>query len=493
VRVAAAARVRTLLFGAVASAVTAVAACGDGADPAAAAASAVSIRTTPALRPAYRPGIPDYTLRCKRGTPVTVEASVPAGNSVTVDGQQAPAGSSKRDVSLSPGQAFTFSVNGTSHEVRCAPSDLPMWRVERHGTPVSQWIAFAPTERENPPRGAPYNVIADSWGVPVWWKLEPDAVPTDTTVLPDGTVIWGRLHGPFSHGGWDHVKLDGTRLPDLDTVGRHADHHDIQLLPNGNHLMIVYEPRRHADLRRFGGSRDITVLDGVVQEVTPDGHLVWSWSTRGHVRPSETERWRLRRSDSQFDGKLAVDLVHLNSVQDVGPNLLVSLRNVDAVYLVRRSDGKILWKLGGVHRRESLKVKGDRYREKPLDGQHDARMQPDGTVSVHDNGYSGRKRRPRVVRFRINARTKTARLVQQIRDRKVGHSYCCGNAQRLNASRWLIDWGSRSLIEEVTRRGKRVLALTLPRKLFSYRAQSVPPGILTREALQAGMNTMFPR
>jgi hypothetical protein len=49
------------------------------------------------------------------------------------------------------------------------------------------------------------------------------------------------------------------------------------------------------------------------------------------------------------------------------------------------------------------------------------------------------------------------------------------------------------VIEELTGSGKRVLTLTLPNKIFSYRAQSVPPGVLTREALQAGMNAQFPR
>jgi hypothetical protein len=416
---------------------------------------------------------------------------------VSVDGGPPAHDSLKQDVTLEPGQAFTFTVtdgdSSATHNVRCVPADLRLWSVQRRGTPVSQWIAFAPTQRADPPHGAPYNVIADSWGVPVWWKLATDAVPTNTTVWPDGTVVWGRLDGAVSHAGWDHVKLDGTRLPELDTVGRHADHHDIQVLPNGNHLMIAYVPRRHVDLHRFGGSRDITVFDGQVQELTPDGRLVWSWSTRGHLRLAETERWRLRRTDSEFHGKLAVDLAHVNSVQYAGRDLLVSARNTNAVYLVRHSDGKILWKLGGTHRRESLKVKGDRYRHWPLDGQHDARMQPDGTVSAHDNGAFRRGRRPRMVRFRIDRRTRTARLVQRIRDRNVGHSYCCGSVQRLSGSRWLIDWGSRSLMEEVTGRGRRVLSITLPNKLFTYRAQSVPPGVLTREALRAGMNAQYPR
>ena len=496
---------RALLVAAAATVVL-IAACGSGGHPSAAPARAagsakhLAIRASPRLSPSYRAGVPDYTVRCKRGKPVTVQASIPAGQKLAMDGGPPAEGSLKQDVNLDVGQAFTFTVTGAdgasnTHNVRCAPSDLPVWRVERHGTPVTEWIAFAPTEREKPPRPAPYNVIADSYGVPVWWKRTSDGIPTATTVLADGTVIWGRLNGPFSQADWDHVKLDGTPLPSLGAGGGHPDHHDIQLLPNGNRLMIVYIPRRHVDLRRFGGPRDTTVFDGQVQELTPDGQLVWSWSTKGHVKLNETAAWRLRSRGifMKYEGKPAVDLIHMNSVEYVGPDLLVSGKDVNAVYLMRRSDGKILWKLGGTHRPESLKVKGDRYGSFPLDGQHDARAQPDGTVSVHDNGTFGHKRLPRVVRYRINPRARTARLVQRIADKRVGHSYCCGNAQRLTGGRWLVDWGATSIIEELTGRGKRILTITLPRKLFSYRAQSVPPGILTRDALRAGMNAMYPR
>jgi arylsulfotransferase ASST len=466
------------------------------AEPAhAAAATKLTIRTSPPLRPAYSAAVPDYAVRCNSAKPVSVDATIPAGQTVAVDGQPPAQGSLKQDVSLATGQAFTFTVNGSAtHNVRCAPLDLPVWRVERRGNPVVQWITFAPTEREKPPRGAPYSVIADNHGVPVWWLRDDDFHPVATTVLLDGSVIWGRLGGPFSQTGWDHVKLDGTVLPMLDTVGVHADHHDLQVLPNGNHLMIAYVPRKHVDLRRFGGPRDATVFDGQVQELTPGGRRVWSWSTKGHVKLSETEDWRLktRSIKTRYQGRPSIDLIHMNSVQYVGPNLLFSGRNLHGVYLVRRSDGRILWKLGGTRRAQSLKVKGDVYSRFPIDGQHDARMYPDGTLSVHDNG-SARYRRPRVVRYRINRRTKTARLVQRLVDKRVKHSYCCGSAQRLAKGRWLVDWGANSLIEELTGRGKRVLALTLPRKLFSYRAQSVPRGVLTRDALRAAMNTMFPR
>jgi Arylsulfotransferase (ASST) len=476
-----------------------VAACSSGGDPTAAAASGtqpLSLKTSPALRPGYSAKVPDYSVRCTPGTPVHVQATVPDGQTLSVDGQPAASGSISQDVSLTPGQAFSFTVNGSeTHNVRCTPSDLPVWRVERHGTPESEWIAFAPTERQvQPPKPKPYSVIVDRHGVPVWWMRAPSGIPTDPNVLPDGTVIWGDLNGPFSDAPWAHVKLDGTMLPSFDTVGVHADHHDIQELPNGNHLMIAYLPHRHTDLRPYGGPADATVFDGQVQELTPDGQLVWSWSTRGHVKLGESS-WRLRKRaiDMTFEGKPAVDLIHMNSVQYVGRNLLFSGKDVNAVFLVRRSDGKILWKLGGTHRAESLSVKGDPHASSPLDGQHDARMLPDGTLTVHDNGTFGHKRLPRIVRYRINARKKTATLIQVISEKRTGHSYCCGNAQHLPGGRWLVDWGANSIIEELSGRGRRILTITLPNKLFSYRAQSVPKGVVTRAQLQAGMNAQFPR
>jgi hypothetical protein len=336
-------------------------------------------------------------------------------------------------------------------------------------------------------------VIADSHGVPVWWARADGATPVDTVVLPDGTVAWARLAGAFSQTYFDHVKLDGTALPPLNTVGEGADHHDLQVLPNGDRLMIAYRPRRHVNLRRYGGPGDATVFDGEVQEVAPDGRLVWSWSTKGHVELRETTAWRFRRRDTRYRGRPAFDLIHMNSVQFVGQDLLVSGKNVNAVYLVRRSDGKILWKLGGARRPESLTIERDRYGQQALDAQHDARMQPDGTVSIHDNGSFGHGRVPRIVRYRIDRRARTATLVQTLTDERVGPSYCCGSAQRLTLGHWLIDWGANPFITEVGPDGRPVLSLKMPRKLFSYKAQSVPSGVLTREALRAGMDAQYPR
>src|SRR3954470_16680450 len=73
-------------------------------------AADLTIGTSPALWPAYRADVPDYTVRCEAGTPVRIEASIPAGECVDVGGGPPAHDSLEQEVSLEPGQAFTFTV-----------------------------------------------------------------------------------------------------------------------------------------------------------------------------------------------------------------------------------------------------------------------------------------------------------------------------------------------------------------------------------------------
>jgi hypothetical protein len=444
------------------------------------------------LLPAYSASVPDYTVRC--GKPVAFRASVPGGQSVAVDGAAAASGEIRRDIALKPGQAFKFTVDGATHNVRCVPGDFPRWRVQGRGIAEVQWLAFAPDERKVKPGGAPYSVIADRNGVPVWWMQPDGAFPVNTRLLADGTVTWARLGGPFSRTYWDHVKLDGTALPPFRAAGTDgADHHDLTPLPNGNHLMIAYRPRRHVSLRRFGGPSDTTVLDGYVQELTPEGKLVWQWTTKGHVKLGETA---IGRAALGFEGKTAYDLIHMNSVTYHGPYLVFSGKGVNAVYGVRRSTGKIAWKVGGTHRRESLRIRHDPYGQAVFGAQHDARMWPDGTLTAHDNAEFRHRGFPRIPRYRLDLRKRTATLVEDVRDKRLIQSYCCGSATRLTRGRWLIGWGANPIITELSsaaHRHRPIFTITLPRLLFSYRVQGVGPGVVSRDALRAGMDAMFPR
>jgi Arylsulfotransferase (ASST) len=456
------------------------------------AGAATVVRTSPHLTPPYSAGTPDYTVRCSQASPVTIDVHAARGTRVTLDGGRHRAGSFKSRRSLTPGQAFGFEVRkGRSvrrHVARCVPADFPSWTVKRLGKPEVKWIAFAPNVRQTPPPGAPYSVIADSHGVPVWWRRADVGVPLDTTVLSDGTVVWGEFGGAFSQAMFTRIGLDGTALGTLTTVGVGADSHDFQQLPNGNYLMIAYLQRSHVDLTSIGGPPDANVLDGEVQEISPTGQLVWSWRTSDHIGLDETKAVGLDTTavpPPAGDGN-TFDLVHVNSVEPDGNSVLISGRHVDAVYRVRMSDGKILWKLGGTQRPESLRLTNDRG----PDGQHDARHWPDGTVSFHDNGTFG-NHVPRVARYRIDPKRRTATLVEQVTYPTITSSFCCGSARRLPHSHWLVDWGGRSLITEIAPGGRHLLTLKVADHLFSYRAQPVPGTVLTRAKLHAAMDAQY--
>ena len=64
--------------------------------------------------------------------------------------------------------------------------------------------------------------------------------------------------------------------------------------------------------------------------------------------------------------------------------MIASFRHLDAVYKISKSTGKIVWKLGGTTTPKSLTVKDD-PRAYTLGAQHDARLLPDGTLTVFDN------------------------------------------------------------------------------------------------------------
>lgn len=454
-----------------------------------------SLSVTPELTPAYARGVTDHTLRCDGESSVTVEAVVPEPQTLAIDGASPTSGNVRRGIELEPGQGFTFTVTDSggpsTHHVRCVPGDFPVWETTRSGTPDVEWIAFAPSLGVG---AAPYSIVADDRGVPLWWMRAPSGLPIDAKVLPDGTVAWARYLGVggYSQTSYERFALDGTPLGTLSPAGIGADHHDLQMLPGGNFLMLAYRAREHVDLSSMGGPEDATVLDAEVHEVTPTGAPVWSWNSADHIELEETADWGLANTLSAYAGQPAYDVVHVNSVeQQPDGTLLLSFRHLNAVYSIRRSDGGINWKLGGTTRPESLTVDGDPLAPALFGGQHDARQQPDGTISVHDNG-TGRGRPERTVRYRIDASSRTATLVEELSDARVGESFCCGSSRRLPGGHWLMNWDTERMLSELDARGSPVLTLRFVSG-YSYRAQPVPSSAVDGTALRSGMDAMHPR
>jgi outer membrane protein assembly factor BamB len=183
----------------------------------------------------------------------------------------------------------------------------------------------------------------------------------------------------------------------------------------------------------------------------------------------------------------------MNAVEPVGDDaILISLRHTDAVYKIDKATGEVIWKLGGTWTPKSLKITGDPQGAYPLGGQHDIRLQPDGTITIHDND-TNLPSPPRTVRYEINEAAKTATLVEQVTDPKAPSSFCCGSARRSADGSWLMSWGGNSLVTEFNAAGERTFRLGFGGVAFSYRAVAAPDGSLSAAALRAGMDTMHPR
>jgi hypothetical protein len=454
--------------------------------------AAFSLEGSPGLQPPYDPEIPDYTADCSDAGGVMLRAAVPAGQSLSIDGGPARSATEfEQTVALTPGQGFRFTVTDErgerEHGVRCLPADFPTWTVTREAGVQADLLAFAP---RNTGVGD-YAVIADSNGVPLWWYKPVGAVPLDFKVLPGGTVTWARYPGMFgfSETTYDHLGLDGTFLGSISPVGVGADHHDLQVLPNGNRLLIGYPRRDHVDLSAIGGPSDATVVDGEIQEVTPAGELVWSWNTKDHVAVTETD-WPADQVIGSSRSGPVYDIAHVNSVEVDGSGVIFSARHLNAIYRVRR-DGGIAWKLGGTRTSASLDFVDDPLGAASFGGQHDARRLSDGTVTLFDNG-SGRGRPPRSLRYAIDEGAGTATLLEQVVDPATPLSSCCNSTRKLPGGNWVVTSEQQGTITELTPAGRAVLTLRFARG-STYRAVPYSGGEMSRTELRDGMDAMHSR
>ena len=137
------------------------------------------------------------------------------------------------------------------------------------------------------------------------------------------------------------------------------------------------------------------------------------------------------------------DIPHWNSIEPHGNAVIASFRQLDAVYKINKATGNIVWKLGGTTTTRSLKVIGDPH-SYPLGGQHDARVLPDGTLSVFDNRTALTDRRPGWCATGSTRWLERPPWSSRSRDPDIPLSYCCGSARHLPNGDWLIDWGQQT-------------------------------------------------
>jgi Arylsulfotransferase (ASST) len=293
-----------------------------------------------------------------------------------------------------------------------------------------------------PKRGATQQgpMILDAAGELVWFQPLPgDEQAFDfraQTYRGEPVLTWwqGRMQ---IYRGEGVGRIVDTRYRPVATVraanGYDMDAHEMKLTPAGTALVMSYFVVPW-DLSKLGGRRDGLVEDNVVQEIDVEtGAVLFEWHALGSVglgesyRPAPKERGKIH------------DPWHLNSVElDRDGDFIVSARHTNAIYKIDRETGRIAWRLGG--KRSSFEM----GRGAVFKLQHDARVHPDGTLTLFDNvaeDLPANGRRSRGIALDLDHRLKTASLVRDFEHPDGILSGTQGSMQVLDGGGAFVGWG----------------------------------------------------
>ncbi len=324
------------------------------------------------------------------------------------------------------------------------------------------YVFLAP--KKGPGQDGP--MILDNEGQPVWFRpvrgAARDAMDFKAQRYRGEPVLtwWEGVH--LAYGQGEYVIFD-TAYREVARVragnGLEGDHHEFLITERDTALVTIYARVPH-DLSPLGGPENGTVLDGIVQEIDIEsGEVLFQWRSLEHVPVEETY------GDLPGNPAGAFDYFHINSVDvDSDDNLLVSGRRTFAVYKVDRESGEVIWRLGG-KRSDFTMGEGTETLY-----QHDARRQPDGTISIFDNGGMFVSEESRVVEIQADEDGMTATLARAYTHPEGVLAPTQGNAQRLPNGNLFVGWGSEPVFSEFSEDGDLLFSARLPAKVESYRA-----------------------
>jgi hypothetical protein len=193
-------------------------------------------------------------------------------------------------------------------------------------------------------------------------------------VLLDNGNLFIRTKPPEDAGGIEKLGGSCAAIQELDWDGNlvweyrnDMLHHDMERMPNGNTLILLWEslPEGMTEMVKGGQKAEDdfeNMLGELVQEITPDGKVVYEWRSCDVLSVDEDVICPLENRK---------EWTHANSIKvnDEG-DILISLRLIDDVAIIDRATGKFKWKWG----------KGR------LSHQHHPTFLENGNVLIFDNG-----------------------------------------------------------------------------------------------------------
>ena len=346
----------------------------------------------------------------------------------------------------------------------------PMLRVTTNTAPPSGDFFVAPKAGESD-QGP---MIVDGAGRLVWFKPLPgDEQAFDfraQTYRGQPVLTWWQGRVETFHGIGEGVIYD-TAYRQIARVragnGYAADLHEFLLTPRGTAYLTIYAPVPW-NLSRVGGPRRGTVYDGIVQEVDiATGAVLFEWHSLGRVPIPDAY------TPAPTTAATGFDYFHVNSVdEEPDGDLLISGRHTQTLYEVKRATGRVVWRVGG--KRSSFRMGHLTH----FHWQHDARRQPDGTITLYDNqaGEIVPGHQSRALTIRVDPATKTVTGVRQIHHPGGVLAPSQGNVQPLPNGDAVVGWGGRIPFFSEFGANRRLVfdARFLARDVETYRAFRLP-------------------
>jgi hypothetical protein len=308
-------------------------------------------------------------------------------------------------------------------------------------------------------------MLLDPSGKLIWFQpLAPNQMASDFRVQQYGgqpVLTWwqgysnngsGRGAGVIYNSSYQQIATvqAGNGLQGMDL-------HEFLLTPNGDAWIVGVSPVHYGSLTR-------PLMDAVVQEIDiKTGLVLFEWHALDHV-PITASYFSTKSAGYVYDP------YHLNSLAlDSDGNLIVSMRNTSAVYKVNVQTGAIMWTLGSSQSTFKLGAGTSTM------FQHDAIVQPDGSLTMFDDGGGPPTvRAGRAIRVSLNAANDTATLIQQFTHTPALKTNFEGNVQVLPNSDVFVGWGQQPYFSEFNSAGKTVFDARFTSNTSSYRAYRMP-------------------
>jgi len=278
----------------------------------------------------------------------------------------------------------------------------------------------------------------------------------------EGTQLGGHGQGEYVLMNQHYQVVSYIRAGD----GDEADLHELTITPQNTALVGSYVPVE-MDLSADGGLASQIVEDYVVQEIDiATGNVLFSWDSLSHVPVTDSD-YPIPTDGSAFD------YFHGNSIALTSDgNLLISGRNVSAVYDVSISTGGINWELGGKQSSFTLEPASQHW----FCYQHFARQPEANVVTVFDDGGLGPAACPehksRALTLTLNLASHTATVTRSLQHSPALQASFVGSNQTLPDGDALVSWGELEKITEFSAGGKPNFEMSLSG--LTYRTLRAP-------------------